>query len=181
MILLYVMVLAVAIGLALGGRVGNLANLRLRGESVLVTFVFATALVPRAFEFAPSRWHSAALAVWAVMMAVLMWLCWINVRTPGIVLLGLGLLSNSVVIVANGGMPVSAWAIHAAGGGVDSVAKLARAAFHVAGEGARLWWLGDVLPVPVLKVVMSLGDVLMFAGIAVIIVWGMRQSSGSDA
>lgn len=181
MILPFVLLLGVAIGWATGGRLANLASVRLHGESALVAVVFATALAPRAFEYAAERWHLALLVVWAVMLTILLWLCWINVRTPGVALLGAGLLANYAVILANGGMPVSEWAVRVAGGGTETTARLAESTFHLPAQGTLLTWLGDVLPLPGLGLVLSVGDVLMFLGVVVAIVWGMRATDFESA
>ncbi|TLM80204.1 MAG: hypothetical protein FDZ70_01660 [Actinobacteria bacterium] len=175
MILLISLVAGVLAGWLLRGRVRNLVGLRLRGEGPLAAIVLATALIPRVFEYAGTRWHDALLIVWAVMMAVVLWLCWLNVRVPGAVLLGAGLLANTVVIVLNGGMPVAEQAVIRAGGGGEALSKLAGAAFHVPADGARLWWLGDVVPLSGLRAVLSPGDLAMGAGVAVLVAWGMRQ------
>lgn len=173
MIVLAVLGLGILAGWIVGGRLRNLRHLHLAGESTLVAFVLMTALVPRAFEFAAVRWHDALLVVWAVMMGILVWLSVLNVKTPGIALLGLGLAANTLVILANRGMPVSEAAVRLAGGGEAAIRSLPTAAFHRSVEGATLWWLGDVIPLPGLRMVASVGDILMFAGLVVTVAWGM--------
>lgn len=174
------MIVAVALGLGLllgllaGGTLGGLAEVRLRGESALVALVLGTALLPRVFEWSAPRWHGALLAVWAVGIAILVWLAWLNVRTPGIGLIGVGLALNAVVIIANGGMPVDPRAAGAMGEAL--AAALAGSAFHMpSGAATRLPLLGDVMPVPWVSLVVSIGDVLMLVGIAAFLVWAMRR------
>lgn len=177
MILLVALAVGVFIGYALGGRLRNLGQVRLRGESTLIALVFATAIAPRVFEYAAPRWHDALMLVWAVSMAVLIWLAWRNVRTPGIGVLGIGLLANYLVILANGGMPVDAEVARRAGGD-EAVARLAGSAFHVvAGRGTKLPFLGDIVPLPWANALVSVGDLLMLVGAVVFVAWGMRRSA----
>lgn len=187
MILLLSLAIGVLAGWLTGGRLRNLADVRLRGESGLIALVFATALVPRAFERAGVWWHEPLLAVWAVMMVVIIWLCWMNRAVPGSWFIGAGLLSNLIVVLGNGGMPVSEWAVRTVGGGGAAVTRLAGAAFHLPASSARLELLGDIIPVPGLRMVLSTGDLFMMVGVAVLIAWGMRggrrmplEGSGSD-
>lgn len=95
-----------------------------------------------------------------------------NSRLPGVPLIGLGLLLNVVVIIANGAMPVSVSAAERAG--------LSRADLHLAddamreptGDATRLRVLGDVIPVamPRWPQVVSPGDVLVAAGVGLLFV-----------
>ncbi len=174
MILLASIGLGLALGFLSGGTLGGLAGTRLRGESTLVALVLATALLPRLFDQAPARWHPALLAVWAVGIGVLVWLSWLNLRTPGIGVLGAGLTSNAAVILANGGMPVD---LRGAGDTAAALSeRLAASAFHVAaGPSTRLPILGDVMPLPGLGLLVSVGDVLMLVGVVAFIVWAMRH------
>jgi len=91
-------------------------------------------------------------------------------------LAGLGLFLNVVVVSANLGMPVDAAAYSRWSGG----SKLALAAsdqLHVLlGHATRLPYLADVLAFPAprpLASLMSAGDVLLFAGVAVLLYSGL--------
>lgn len=84
-------------------------------------------------------------------------LAWIFAGIPKQLLVW-GCILNFLVIAINGGMPVSP-EIAAATGRVFRPDLL-----HVSTEGARLPWLGDVIPVPVLRQVISVGDALLMLG-----------------
>jgi hypothetical protein len=72
-------------------------------------------------------------------------------------------------------MPYSRWAAAAAGIGAGRQTARNVAAAHA----ARLLALGDVLPVPPLRAVFSIGDLLICCGIATIVIAGMRARPGS--
>jgi hypothetical protein len=86
---------------------------------------------------------------------------------PGLLAVGAGGAANSVVIAANGGMPVSRAALAAAG--LPRQLDVARGHLdrHVLmGPGTQLRWLGDAVPFAPLHVVLSAGDLVMLAGTA---------------
>lgn len=174
MVLLVSLLAGVLLGLACGGSIGNLKGLQLRGETPFVALVFATALAPRLFELAPAMVQVPLRFVWALGIVALVVLAAANSRTPGIPLIGAGLALNLVVIMANGGMPVASAAVSAIGG---DPAILASTTFHVgATEGTRFLLLGDLLPVPGPGAsIASLGDMLMLAGVVVVLAWGMSM------
>jgi Family of unknown function (DUF5317) len=82
-----------------------------------------------------------------------------------------GGLANGVAIAANGRMPYLPGAARAAG-----LARDAETPKNVvAGPASHLAALGDIIPVPPLHAVISLGDVLIVAGVIVLIAAAMRQ------
>jgi hypothetical protein len=93
--------------------------------------------------------------------AALLAFAWANRMLPGMGLVMLGFAMNAAVIVANGGMPVAPSALAAIG---ESPAVLADPRHRVMEPGDPLGVLGDVLPVPVLGAVYSIGDVTLAAG-----------------
>jgi hypothetical protein len=85
-----------------------------------------------------------------------------NRHLPGTVLIAVGLLLNAVVIAANGAMPVSAEALAALGAepGATPTGK------HTLMTGdTRLPWLADILPLPPLRSIISVGDIVLAAGL----------------
>ena len=110
---------------------------------------------------------------------------WRNLRLISLWFVWLGLLANTLVITANRGhMPVSAEALRQAGlGHLEPVLRNTYDAVHtLMSEQTRLWFLGDVIPVPleVFRNVMSLGDVLLMLGIAGVILEGGLQVGGRN-
>ena len=97
----------------------------------------------------------------ASQLGVLGWVA-LNWHRPGMVLVFVGFLMNAVVIGANGGMPVDPEAIRAiglAGVHVDPGKHVAMAADTV------LPWLGDRYPLAPIKTIISLGDMVLAAGL----------------
>lgn len=177
MIVLVALVLGVGLGSLSGGRFRNLEHVRLRGEVWLMGCFAAAVLLPRLLERAlPEGLGLAARIVWASSMLAVAVLGFVNWRTPGMLLLTLGLAANLVVIMANAGMPVSAEAVRAAAGASQAVPAVADSAFHTPMHGGTtLPLLGDVIPVPgprSVRSAISLGDVLQLVGIAVLLAWG---------
>ena len=84
--------------------------------------------------------------------------------------MGLGLLLNLAVVGVNAGMPVSVAAIEQAGGdaevgGVPALASGPK--HHVMTDADSLVVLADVIPIPPpFGIVISLGDVFLYGGIA---------------
>jgi hypothetical protein len=93
-------------------------------------------------------------------------------------LLGLGLLANALVVVANGAMPVSEQAAARAGADVSAVVAGEDPRHELTGPGTRLALLADVVPVPLpgAPQVVSPGDVLVAAGVAQLVVAGMLRA-----
>lgn len=87
----------------------------------------------------------------------------LNRHLPGMWLAAAGMTMNVVVITLNGGMPVSLEAAEIAGGGsrpTDLGFK-----HEVLGPDTMLPWLGDVIPLPGLYILISVGDVVLGAAI----------------
>lgn len=117
---------------------------------------------------APARW----LLVLVCCALAAAWL-YVNVgafgTNVGLALLFGGILANTIVIAANQGMPVDVHALVLSGRAAHTdlangyLFKHTRMNAHTS-----LAWLGDRLPLPVLKEVLSFGDLLMLGGLATI-------------
>lgn len=87
---------------------------------------------------------------------------WLNRRSQGLALAALGLLLNLAVITANGGlMPVDNELAAARG---ITVAEGELAKHQPMGPDTRLALLGDVIPVPPIPTLFSIGDLLLDLG-----------------
>lgn len=174
MILLLALVIAVGWAFLSGVRLSQLSRLPVRGSGLVIA-AFGTQV---ALIYLPLP--SGALELWRVPLLVLSYgllagFVWWNRRLPGIWLLGLGLLANWVVILANGGhMPVTYENLVAAGkvhlvsspdsgnlvfGSKDVLLSLAE---------TRLWFLSDIFVIPPpfpLASVFSIGDALIALGL----------------
>ncbi|KWW99380.1 hypothetical protein LI90_1015 [Carbonactinospora thermoautotrophica] len=167
---LLVLFIAVIAGRLAGGRIAGLAHLPIKGLGILVGALAAqlagTLLAGVAQPLYPlGLGLSAALTGWFAIR---------NRRLAGIPLAGLGLVLNALVVVLNGEMPVSEHA--AARAGLMSRLDLAGDPRHeTIGPDTRLGFLGQVIPVPipVHREVDSVGDVLLAAGIGLLVFTGM--------
>jgi hypothetical protein len=102
-----------------------------------------------------------------------------NFRLPGIVLAGMGLVLNVLVIGLNGAMPVATEASESAG--IKRSLEQAGLKHELLDSNTALPWLGDVLPIPIFREVLSVGDILLASGIAYLIYARMTQSRGRHA
>lgn len=100
-----------------------------------------------------------------------------NRSLRGTALVALGLAANALVVALNGAMPVSTQAAARAGVSLTAVADGADSRHVLQTRSTRLPLLGDVVPVPLplRPEVVSLGDVLVAAGLAQLVVVGMRD------
>jgi hypothetical protein len=170
-----ILVLALAVGRIAGGRVSELGELRIRDGRWLVA-----ALLTQVLGSLASTVYRPAYAAGLVASAVLAaYFAYRNRRLAGVPLAALGLLLNALVVVLNGSMPVSPHS--AARAGVPSQAStLAADPRHEAmGPQTRLAFLGAFVPVPLPahREVDSPGDVLLAAGIGLLVVTGMSKGS----
>lgn len=109
-----------------------------------------------------------ATLVLAGSLGVLLVFVGANAHVTGVVVIGCGLLLNLVAVVLNNGMPVRGGALVAAD--VVEADELAATRFdgarHLETSSDRLAVLGDVLPVPIAREVLSFGDLIVMAGAA---------------
>lgn len=88
-----------------------------------------------------------------------------NSSRQGLRVVLVGLLLNLTVIAANGGrIPVDVDALRYVGQDPDWVLSGQGPKHMPMGEGTRLSFLGDVIPVKPLKRVFSIGDIFVYAG-----------------
>jgi hypothetical protein len=154
-------------GLVAGGSLSRLASTRIRAWPILV----GAAVIEACLGATPGPLRTV-LAVTAC-LAVVGW-CAAN-RGPGRRfpygqgLISAGVVLNAVVMALNGGMPVSRFALAAAG--FPKTMNVAQGHFykHTAmTEFTRLRLLGDIIPFHLARTVLSPGDLLMLMGIAVV-------------
>jgi hypothetical protein len=165
-----VLLIAVALGFALGGRLSALGRLHLR-HSWLVVLALGAQLGGAALGGTAYRCGLAGSALLLGAFLVR------NRGVHGLGLVALGVLCNAVVVGANGAMPVSADASGRAGISTQSLLRGSDRRHELAGDGTRLAWLGDVVPVlvPARPHVASPGDLLVLAGLAELLVVGMTR------
>ena len=179
-LLLSVIVLAVALGYLFRGRLTQLKRLRLRW--------WGLTLAGLGLQFLPlpeGRGGTDVLVRTAVLAAsytLLLVFALANLRQTGMPLVALGLACNGLVIVANGGMPVSVEALQESGQSdvVQLLIDEGADKHHRLTDDDVLTFLADVIPIPQpIGQVASVGDIFVYAGIIWLIVAAMRERSPS--
>ena len=151
------------------------------GAPRAVAVVFAAALAQVASVATNGAVHDVLL--WTSVGLGVLWIV-LQRRHLASVLLGIGVGLNIAVVAANGGMPVDP----------DALARVGRRDVDVTRgflykhvpmtSDTRLSWLGDRIPVPIQRNVISIGDVLMAVAICLWIAdgvgswWNERRSAG---
>jgi MFS family permease len=174
--------LALIVGAIAGGGLPRLADLKLRWTILLVAALALRLAAGMSREFGigadiPVGW--AFIAAYGLIFA---WL-WQNWRVPGLQVAAVGIGANMLAILLNAGrMPIWAAAYSAAG---FTEADIANDPFHfllradtIAEFVASGGLFGDVipLPIPVIRDVVSIGDVILAIGIFWAIVYSMTRA-----
>jgi len=89
-----------------------------------------------------------------------------NLHVTGMIVLLVGLLMNIAPALANGAIPVSELALVSVGDVQESGAPLIEGARESTDTATSLSSLGDVVPVPLFNVAISLGDLVMLVALA---------------
>jgi hypothetical protein len=160
-----ILLVAIGTGFLFGGSLRRLETVRLHWWGAALLGLAVQGLV------SPSGVWSArlvALAAYGLLLAFVV----INRRLPGAFLMAIGLVVNLAVMLPSGSMPVSGTAIRLAGGHDLTIADPRH---HLATQGEVLTPLGDAIPLPEpIGVVVSLGDLMIYAGVALLVVAVMR-------
>ena len=165
------MLLIIGAGYLFGGRLRNVANLRLSWSWM--------ALAGLALQFVTGPGSSLPVVCLYLSFAFLIAFTVKNIRVFGFPLVLAGVLCNLLVIGVNAGMPVSAHALEASDQGqfLDGLEHNPYPKHHLATTNDTLRFLGDVIPVPSpIAQALSIGDVLTYAGIGLVIVGAMRST-----
>ena len=175
-VILMVIVVSCFAGLARGGTMHNLAQLHLAAWPV----VFVALAVQAAGSFAGS---SLAYVTGMLASAALITLfVALNRSLPGMPMIALGFLLNAVVVSANGAMPVDQRAADRAGISTVGLYRNTDAKHELADGDTALRPLADVIAVPLPRPlhrgsnVVSVGDIVLAAGIGVLVVNGMLRA-----
>ncbi len=157
------------VGYLLGGRLRNVADLQIRWPGL--------AFVGLALQFVTGPGETVPLACLYLSFVLLIVFTVANIRVFGFPLILAGVLCNLLVIGTNGGMPVSAHALEASDQGqfLGDLENNPYPKHHLATEDDLLRFLGDVIPVPSpVAQAISLGDILTYGGVGMVIVGAMR-------
>ena len=173
--------LALLVGALAGGGLPQLAGLRLRSVWLLGAALALRILAQLLKQADPGTDLPLATASIGAYALIFVWLS-ANWRVPGLQVAAVGIGLNTLAVLLNGGqMPIWSSAFVAAG---FTPADLARDPFHfllttttVGDFVSRGGIFGDVVPIPIpwIRDVVSIGDVLLAIGIFWAIVYAMTR------
>lgn len=168
----YGLLIGLLVGFATGGRFSQLAMLQIRWWWVgLAAIVFQVLLfsTPVGSAIGPAAPIAYILSTAAVLAAVLA-----NLSTFGFRLLAAGAVANLAAIIVNGGyMPTTEAAMRLTGRGAEGGYSNSAVLSH-----PNLSVFTDIFAIPAgmpLSNVFSIGDVLIAAGLAVVVISTMRM------
>jgi Family of unknown function (DUF5317) len=174
-LLLAVLVLSVCLGYLFGGRLHRLEALRPRWWGLVIIGLGIQFV--RLPDGATGTDLVIRTAVLALCYSFLLAFALVNVRLPGMFLVVIGLACNMTVIVVNGGMPASAQALIDSGQ-ADVLADVRHQGadkHHLLTDDDQLTFLADVIAIPQpIGQAVSVGDILVYAGLTWLIVATMR-------
>jgi Family of unknown function (DUF5317) len=169
-VILATLIIAIVLGFLLGGRLSNLACLRIRWMPL--------AIAGLALQLVPMPGRAWSLALLYVSFALLVAFAVANGRAgiPGAWLILAGILLNLTVIGLNQGMPVAREALVRSDqmDTLELLAKQGGAKHHLARPTDRVVFLADVIPIRPIRQIVSLGDLVAYAGVVWLVVAGMR-------
>jgi hypothetical protein len=160
---LITLVLAVGLSYPRGGRLSRIADAPLRRTWLLFVGVGLQVLT----DLGAGRGilGDASLESYLLILAsqvlIVVWVA-SNWTLPGMVLVALGLGLNALVIGLNGAMPVHPDAIAALG--IEGITVMP-GKHTLLDDSTRLPWLADVWAIPILRSIISIGDVVLAAGL----------------
>jgi Family of unknown function (DUF5317) len=178
MLFLIAIVVGLAAGLAGGGKLRNLADLRFDWPWVVILALLV--------KVAGTSWP---LAFWELtpplyivsLLALMFWAVWHARRWPEMWLLAAGMAMNLVVVIANGGhMP----AYRASPQIIDYLKHGPIGQYVLGGPETQLGFLGDWIGVPgpvgvLLPEGYSPGDLLAIAGILILVLMSTRRQAAT--
>ena len=174
MLLLVALVLGLLGGIATGGKLGNLANVRFRWP----LFVIAALVIREAALIRPFSTVDGVQYAYAVSLAALVaWTIWHVGRVPGAWLVAAGAALNLVVVLTNGSRMPVAPALAA-----SLVARGHIGQYVLMDSDTRLNWLADWIGVPgPLGGAYSPGDFVVAVGIALVAGLSTRHAAEHDS
>ncbi len=173
--LLISLVIGLALGVAAGGNILNLASVRMRLLQLLFLGLVVRYATQYAIENGITEANTYRLFLFGFGFLLLLIGLWVNREQPGLPLAFVGILLNAVVIVVNGGyMPVWEPSVVAAGLSPAEVGSTFHRIVSATPAGgipsdflAQAGPLGDIIPIPFpfLQNVISIGDLFLGAGL----------------
>jgi hypothetical protein len=176
MLVLIVIGLAVLAGFVAGGSLRPFEHLRLHWWGAALAGLMLQG-IPLTNDIGRPTGSAVVVASYGLLVAF----AWVNRRLPALWLVIPGLVLNLLVIGTNGGMPVSAGALEAAGAGAEGLVDAETVKHHLMGPADTLTPLADVIGIPPpVGAVVSVGDLFLYAGVAALVVTVMLGRSGEN-
>jgi Family of unknown function (DUF5317) len=168
-LLLLVIDCGIVAGLLRGGRLSSLRAARVKALPLLVAALVLQFLLGLPWGHGhASRWGIGSVLL-VVSLLVLLIVARANARLPGMPLVAVGLLANLLVVSLNGAMPVLTIArptdLHTTSASATHLGPQ----YLVAGPETRLPMLGARVGVLGAKTAVSVGDLLQYAGLVLLI------------
>ena len=161
-----VIAVGLGIGLARGGSIRNLTTARMR----LAPLVFVAIGLQLGAAFVPRSASIVAFSLVVASYAVVFAFAFANWRVPGMAFIAVGAALNYIVILLNRGMPISAAAAARVGFAGPKAQELVLRGKHFISSGhTHLSPLGDVIPLWRQPTVASVGDLIIWAGLILLI------------
>jgi hypothetical protein len=162
MIAAAVAIAAVAVALLRGGSLRKLAATRFVGLFFLMASIAAQLALVLFRIPGQSGLHRLALIAPPLLIG---YFCLANRSLPGMWFIVAGVVLNTVVIGANGRMPLSSWAREHSGATLNTSLSSGTDYYEPAGPDTVLPMLGDVIPIAGVHQVASPGDLLLAVGV----------------
>ncbi|MDO9545532.1 MAG: DUF5317 domain-containing protein [Pelolinea sp.] len=174
-----ILLIAVAVGLISGLVRAKISGNHMRMVDVRYLWIVLVAYIPQFFTFYFLPTQNLIHDNWVPFIlvtsqALLIIFVWINRKTEGFWLLGLGLLCNFTAIVLNGGlMPIMPETLHRMfPSGIDSALEIGKRVglgkdILLIKEEITLWFLGDIFTLPpwmCYPLAFSFGDIFLSIG-----------------
>jgi hypothetical protein len=175
---------SLVVAVAVGGDIRRLSQIRVNRPELLIA-AFGVKAVVALLGVAHSVLAVAVARPLNIVGAVLLLVVvWLNRRIPGANIFGAGLLLNLVAILAFGGrMPVVLPADVDLNSPTLAALRTGLDPLHVWLQHPHgLWFIGDIFSIPTLgghHSLVSIGDLLMSAGVAWLIVRCSQKASGA--
>lgn len=171
-LMLFCLTLIVLVGFATGGRLRHLTSIHLRWTGL--------AVVGFALQWVTGPGDTVPLVCLYASFVLLTIFAVRNLRITGFPLILIGTALNFTVIGLNQGMPVARQALMASDQAdtLDDLIHNPYPKHHLASDDDLVVFLGDVIAVPApVRQAISIGDIVTYAGVGVVVVTGMRAPS----
>lgn len=186
LLIVAVIVAGILVGIAFGGDVRTLSDIRLRWWPLALIGLALQVIPVPSMKGQLDHWLAVGLLV--ASYVVLLAFVAMNIRLPGFPLIAVGFALNLLVISLNAGMPVTEKALREAYGSrypaeITRLREHGGAKHHLARDDDVLVPLADVIPLGgplggVLGGVLSIGDAVFMAGVFWLIAAATKGAPG---